>query len=60
MKTLGDGSFGTVFKAMNVHDDEVVAIKKMKQKYEDWDECIKLREVKSLRKLSHPNIVRLQ
>lgn len=45
---------------MNVQDNEVVAIKKMKQKYEDWDECIKLREVKSLRKLSHPNIVRLQ
>lgn len=29
-KTLGDGSFGTVFKAINIQENEVVAIKKMK------------------------------
>jgi serine/threonine protein kinase len=32
----------------------------MKRKYYSWDDCIALREVQSLRKLRHPNIVRLK
>lgn len=39
---------------------EVVAIKKMKRKYYSWKEVVKLREVQSLKKLSHPNIVKLK
>ncbi|KAJ3050865.1 hypothetical protein HK097_008154, partial [Rhizophlyctis rosea] len=59
-KQLGDGSFGTVLKAENAETGQVVAIKKMKQKYYTWEECINLREVKSLKKLSqHINIIRL-
>lgn len=37
-----------------------VAIKKMKRKFFSWDECMNLREVKSLRKLNHPCIVKLK
>lgn len=37
-----------------------VAIKKMKRKFYSWEECMALREVKSLRKLSHPSIVKLK
>lgn len=37
-----------------------MAIKKIKKKYSSWDECVNLREVKSLRKLNHQNIVRLK
>lgn len=37
-----------------------VAIKRMKRKYYSWDECMQLREVKSLRKLRHPNIIKLK
>jgi protein kinase len=37
-----------------------VAIKKMKRKFYSWNECMALREVKSLRKLSHPSIVKLK
>ena len=37
-----------------------VAIKKMKRKFYSWEECMALREVKSLRKLSHPCIVKLK
>ena len=37
-----------------------VAIKKMKRKFYSWDECMNLREVKSLRKLNHPCIVKLK
>jgi serine/threonine protein kinase len=35
--TLGDGAFGTVYKAINITTSEVVAIKKMKQKYTNWN-----------------------
>ena len=37
-----------------------VAIKKMKRKFFSWEECMALREVKSLRKLSHPCVVKLK
>ena len=39
---------------------EIVAIKKMKKKFYSWDECMSLREIKALRKLSHPNIVKMK
>jgi protein kinase len=38
----------------------MVAIKKMKRPFMSWQECMDLREVKSLRKLNHPNIVKLK
>lgn len=37
-----------------------VAIKKMKRKFKSWEECLALREVRSLRKLNHPSIVKLR
>lgn len=37
-----------------------MAIKRMKRKYYSWDECMSLCEVKSLRKLRHPNIIKLK
>lgn len=60
IKTIGDGTYGSVLKAVNKKTGDVVAIKKMKKKFYSWDECIKLREVKSLKKLNHPNIVKLK
>ena len=32
----------------------------MKKKFYSWEECMALREVKSLRKLNHPNVVKLK
>ncbi|KAL5702869.1 cyclin-dependent kinase [Ranunculus cassubicifolius] len=60
MKELGDGTCGCVYKALNLETNEIVAIKKMRRKFYYWDECVNLREVKSLCKLNHPNIVKLK
>eukprot|EP00882_Tetradesmus_deserticola_P019934 GHRQ01021485.1.p2 GENE.GHRQ01021485.1~~GHRQ01021485.1.p2 ORF type:complete len:107 (+),score=46.68 GHRQ01021485.1:815-1135(+) len=60
VKQLGDGTYGNVWKAINRQTNEVVAIKKMKRKFFSWEECMALREVRSLRKLSHPSVVKLK
>lgn len=60
IKKLGDGAFGSVDMYKN-KEGQFVAIKKMKQKYKSWDECMELRELKSLRKLKdHINIIKLK
>ncbi|CAD8122713.1 unnamed protein product [Paramecium sonneborni] len=61
LKKTGDGTFGVVIKAEDTQTHDLVAIKKMKQKYHNFDECTNLREVKALLKLqNHPNIVKLK
>lgn len=60
MKEIGDGTCGSVYRAVNLETNEIVAVKKMKRKFYFWEECTNLREVKSLRKLNHPNIVKLK
>ena len=59
-KNLGDGTYGSVAMGTNTQNNEVVAIKKMKKKFYSWDECMALREIKALRKLNHPNIVKMK
>lgn len=60
IKNIGDGTYGSVLQAVNKKTNAVVAIKKMKKKFYSWEECVKLREVQSLKKLNHPNIVKLK
>ena len=57
---IGDGTYGLVYLATNVETGERVAIKSMKRRYHSWDEVTDLREVKSLKKLHHPNVVKLK
>ncbi|KAL7079179.1 hypothetical protein ACQ4LE_001732, partial [Meloidogyne hapla] len=59
-KKVGDGTFGEVSLAIKLDTGDVVAIKRMKKKFYSWDEAMNLREVKSLKKLNHPNIIRLR
>ncbi|KAL2937085.1 Cyclin-dependent kinase F-4, partial [Bienertia sinuspersici] len=46
IKRVGDGMFGSVWRAINKHTREVVAIKMLKKKYCSWEEYINLRKVK--------------
>ena len=49
---LGGGSFADVYKAKEKSTGELVAIKILKKKYKKWEECIELRECKSLQILN--------
>ncbi|XP_045451057.1 serine/threonine-protein kinase MAK [Melitaea cinxia] len=60
LQQLGDGTYGSVALAQRRDTGEKVAIKRMKRKYYSWDEAMNLREVKSLKKLNHANIVKLR
>jgi protein kinase len=58
--TIGDGSFGTVFRAIDSRTGDPVAVKALKTPYASWAECLGTREVASLTKLKHENIIRLR
>ena len=51
LNRLGGGSFAVVYKAIEKKTGEYVAIKILKKKYSNWEECLELRECKSLKKL---------
>ncbi|XP_054984363.1 serine/threonine-protein kinase MAK [Sorex araneus] len=60
MRQLGDGTYGSVLMGQSKESGELVAIKRMKRKFYSWDECMNLREVKSLKKLNHANVIKLK
>ncbi|XP_031720768.1 serine/threonine-protein kinase MAK-like [Anarrhichthys ocellatus] len=60
LKQLGAGMYGDVFLGKSNDTGEQVAVKRMKSKFHSWDECLNLREVKSLKKLNHDNVVKLK
>lgn len=61
-KRVGDGTYGYVnLVRSKVAPHERYAIKVMKKSYYSWDECMKLREIQSLKKLNnHANVVKLK
>ena len=59
IKDIGGGSYGTVYEGIDKKTNKKVAIKKLKQKIDSWEECMNQNEVYFLRKLIHPNIISL-
>mmetsp|Transcript_12083 Transcript_12083/g.20374 ORF Transcript_12083/g.20374 Transcript_12083/m.20374 type:complete len:274 (+) Transcript_12083:3-824(+) len=61
IKRLGEGAYGIVIKCVNQKTQEVVAIKKMKGAYSDWEQCINSNEVVALRKLNNsPYLIKIK
>ena len=60
VRILGSGSYGSVCEAIHKPSMKRVAIKKILNVFEDCIDCKRiLREIHMLRKLSHPNVVKL-
>jgi len=60
-RVIGDGAFGTVYKCKDILSGEIVAVKKIKQKYSSWHEALALKEVAALRSLpKNEYLVRLK
>ncbi|CAH1418328.1 unnamed protein product [Lactuca virosa] len=60
IEEIGSGTYGVVWRALNKKTGEVVAVKKLYEKYTSMEECTNLIEVKALRQMNHPNIVKLK
>ncbi|XP_076463898.1 cyclin-dependent kinase-like 1 [Babylonia areolata] len=57
---IGEGSYGVVFKCRNKDTQQLVAIKKFVESEDDpLIKKIAMREVRMLKQLKHPNLVRL-
>jgi serine/threonine protein kinase len=52
VKSLGEGTFGTVHKAVNLSTNDLVAIKLLRDTT-SWEEATQMMEVKALRKLNN-------
>lgn len=60
IKQVGSGSYGAVVEAIQKSTGIKCAIKRFKGLFEDLVDCKRiLREVTLLRKLNHPNIIKL-
>nr|CAB3448788.1 unnamed protein product [Digitaria exilis] len=60
-EVIGKGSYGVVAAAIDTHTGERVAIKKIKNVFENVSDAARiLREIKLLRLLRHPNIVQIK
>jgi protein kinase len=61
IEVVGDGTYGTVWKGLNLETREIVAVKKLKKKIKTWQETTELKELKALQKLkSHQNVIKLK
>jgi|TARA_B110000305_G_C18908428_1_gene389563 serine/threonine protein kinase len=58
LERLGEGTYGVVYKAINLETGETVAIKKIRlEKEDDGVPSTAIREISLLKNLKHPNVV---
>lgn len=58
LEKLGEGTYGVVYKAINLETGETVAIKKIRlEKEDDGVPSTAIREISLLKNLKHPNVV---
>lgn len=58
---IGQGTYSNVYKARDVTNDKIVAIKKVRFDNSDPDSVkFMAREIHILRRLDHPNIIKLE
>eukprot|EP00811_Abedinium_folium_P030683 NODE_4932_length_1830_cov_3.800352.p1 GENE.NODE_4932_length_1830_cov_3.800352~~NODE_4932_length_1830_cov_3.800352.p1 ORF type:complete len:513 (+),score=140.18 NODE_4932_length_1830_cov_3.800352:71-1609(+) len=57
---LGEGTFGTVYKAQHRKSGDHVAVKEIKLGSRSWEDACRSFELQALRALRHPFIVRLR
>jgi serine/threonine protein kinase len=61
LERLGEGTYGVVYKAINLETGETVAIKKIRlEKEDDGVPSTAIREISLLKNLKHPNVVELK
>ncbi|KAJ1552841.1 hypothetical protein HK096_010231 [Nowakowskiella sp. JEL0078] len=59
IEKIGEGTYGVVYKARDLHTNEIVALKKIRLETEDEGvPSTAIREISLLRELNHANIVR--
>jgi mitogen-activated protein kinase 1/3 len=59
-RILGTGSYGSVCRALQISTGQKVAIKRVKNVFEDDVDCKRiLREITLMRKMNHPSVVKI-
>eukprot|EP00792_Barthelona_sp_PAP020_P000986 TRINITY_DN1163_c0_g1_i1.p1 TRINITY_DN1163_c0_g1~~TRINITY_DN1163_c0_g1_i1.p1 ORF type:complete len:294 (+),score=60.31 TRINITY_DN1163_c0_g1_i1:228-1109(+) len=60
LSELGEGTYGFVFRAQNINDNSIVALKKIKlDSEEEGVPSTAIREIALLKETNHPNIINL-
>ncbi|CAG9318449.1 unnamed protein product [Blepharisma stoltei] len=61
IEKVGEGTYGVVYKALDIQSQSIVALKKIRLESEDEGvPSTTIREISLLKELRHPNIVQLQ
>lgn len=59
LRTIGQGSYGSVCEAMDLKAKRKVAVKRLNDMFDNLEDCRRLlREIAFLNRLKHPNIIR--